>query len=95
MLDRLIDDQLLAQQASELKLTVGNDEIDRAIDQIKRDYGINDTQLRDELRKQGMSMAAYRQSTKKEIRQTACSTLPWAPRSTWATAKSRATTTDT
>jgi len=67
VLDRLIDDQLLAQQATELKLTVGNDEIDRAIGQIKRDYGLNDTQLADELRKQGMSMTVYRVNTKKEI----------------------------
>jgi peptidyl-prolyl cis-trans isomerase SurA len=67
VLDRLVDDQLLAQQATELKLTVGNDEIDRAIGQIKRDYGLSDTQLADELRKQGMSMVAYRMNTKKEI----------------------------
>jgi peptidyl-prolyl cis-trans isomerase SurA len=67
VLDRLIDDQLLAQQATELKLTVSNDEIDRAIEQIKRDYGLTDTQLKDELRKQGMSIAAYRMNTKKEI----------------------------
>jgi peptidyl-prolyl cis-trans isomerase SurA len=67
VLDRLIDDQLLAQQATELKLTVGNEEIDRAVEQIKRDYSLTDAQLKDELRKQGMSMAAYRQSTKKEI----------------------------
>jgi peptidyl-prolyl cis-trans isomerase SurA len=67
VLDRLIDDQLLAQQATELKLTVGSDEIDRAIGQIKKDYGLNDEQLKDELRKQGMSMATYRQNTKKEI----------------------------
>jgi parvulin-like peptidyl-prolyl isomerase len=67
VLDRLIDDQLLSQQATELKLNVGNEEIDRAIEQIKRDYGLNDTQLKDELRKQGLSMAAYRLNTKKEI----------------------------
>jgi peptidyl-prolyl cis-trans isomerase SurA len=67
VLERLIDDQLLAQQATELKLTVGNDEIDRAIAQIKKDYGLTDEQLRDELRKQGLSMAAYRTNTKKEI----------------------------
>ncbi len=67
VLDRLIDDQLLAQQATDLKLTVSNDEIDRAIGQIKRDYGLNDTQLEGELRKQGMSMAVYRMNTKKEI----------------------------
>ena len=67
VLDRLIDDQLLAQQATELKLTVSNDEIDRAIGQIKRDYGLSDTQLADELRKQGLSMPTYRQNTKREI----------------------------
>ncbi|HEY5281952.1 MAG TPA: peptidylprolyl isomerase [Polyangia bacterium] len=66
-LERLIDDQLLAQQATELKLTVSNDEIDRAIGQIKHDYGLNDTQLADELRKQGLGMAAYRLNTKREI----------------------------
>ena len=33
VLDRLIDDQLLSQQATELKLNVGNEEIDRAIEQ--------------------------------------------------------------
>jgi peptidyl-prolyl cis-trans isomerase SurA len=67
VLDRLVDDQLLAQQATELKLTVSNDEIDRAIEQIKRDYGLNDSQLKDELRKQGLTMATYRQNTKREI----------------------------
>jgi len=67
VLERLIDDQLLAQQATELKLTASNDEIDRAIEQIKRDYGLNDAQLKDELRKQGLSMATYRINTKREI----------------------------
>ncbi len=67
VLERLIDDNLLAQQATELKLTVSNDEIDRAIEQIKHDYGLNDSQLKDELRKQGLTMAVYRQNTKREI----------------------------
>jgi len=40
---------------------------DHAIGQIKRDYGLSDTQLADELRKQGMSMTLYRMNTKKEI----------------------------
>jgi peptidyl-prolyl cis-trans isomerase SurA len=67
VLDRLVQDQLLAQQATELKLTVSGDEIDRAISQIKRDYGLSDAQLKDELSKQGLSMAAYRMNTKREI----------------------------
>jgi len=66
-LERIIDDQLLAQQATDLKLTVSNDEVDRAIAQIKRDYGLDDAQLRDELRKQGLTMATYRQNTRREI----------------------------
>jgi peptidyl-prolyl cis-trans isomerase SurA len=67
VMERLVQDQLLAQQATELKLTVGSEEIDRAIEQIKHDYGLDDAQLKEELRRQGMTMAAYRQNTKKEI----------------------------
>jgi peptidyl-prolyl cis-trans isomerase SurA len=67
VLERLVQDQLLAQQATELKLTVSGDEIDRAVEQIKRDYGLSDAQLKDELRRQGLTMAAYRQNTKREI----------------------------
>jgi peptidyl-prolyl cis-trans isomerase SurA len=67
VLERLIDDQMLAQQATELKLTVSNDEIDRAVEQIKKDYGIDDAQLKDELRKQGMTIPVYRMNTKREI----------------------------
>jgi len=67
VLDRLVQEHLLLQQATELKLTVSSDEIDRAVSQIKHDYGLNDAQLKDELRKQGLSMAAYRMNTKREI----------------------------
>ncbi len=67
VLERLVQDQLLLQQATELKLTVSGDEVDRAVEQIKRDYGLDDAQLKDELRKQGQTMAAYRQNTKREI----------------------------
>ncbi len=67
VLDQMIDDKLLAQKATELKLTVSDEEIDRSIDQIKQQYGLNDEQLRNELRKQGLTMAEYRQNTKREI----------------------------
>jgi peptidyl-prolyl cis-trans isomerase SurA len=67
VLDRMVDEQLLLQEAAELKVSISSEEVDRSIDQIKKDYGLSDTQLREELRKQGMSMAAYRQNTKREI----------------------------
>jgi parvulin-like peptidyl-prolyl isomerase len=46
---------------------VSSEEIDRAVEQIKRDYNLTDAQLQDELRKQGLSTAAYRQNTRREI----------------------------
>lgn len=67
ILERLIDEQLLLQQAAELKLSVSSEEIDRSIEQIKKDYGLTDQALRDELRRTGMTMAGYRQNTRREI----------------------------
>lgn len=67
MLDILIDERLLTQQAAEIKLTVTSDQVDRAIEQIKRDYSLTDEQLKNELTKQGISMATYRQNTRREI----------------------------
>jgi peptidyl-prolyl cis-trans isomerase SurA len=67
VLDRMVDEQLLIQEAADLKISISSDEVDKSIEQIKKDYGIDDAQLREELRKQGMSLAAYRQSTKREI----------------------------
>jgi peptidyl-prolyl cis-trans isomerase SurA len=67
VLERIIEEHLLLQQADELKLSVTSEEIDRSIEQIKKDYGLTDAQLADELRKQGMNVASYRQSTRKEI----------------------------
>jgi peptidyl-prolyl cis-trans isomerase SurA len=67
VLKGIIDDRLLVQQATELKLSVSSEEIDRAIEQLKREYKLSDVQLQEELRKTGQSIASYRQNTRKEI----------------------------
>ena len=67
ILERMVDEQLLVQEAADLKVSVGSEEVDKSIEQIKKDYGLDDTQLREELRKQGMSLATYRQNTRREI----------------------------
>jgi parvulin-like peptidyl-prolyl isomerase len=67
VLERLIDDQLILQQATELKLSVTSEEIDRSIEQVKKEQNLNDNQLREALRAQGMSMTAYRQSMRRQI----------------------------
>ncbi|HXU80464.1 MAG TPA: peptidylprolyl isomerase [Polyangia bacterium] len=68
VLDRLVDERLIIQQAAELKLTVSSEDIDRSIEQIKRENGgLTDAQLSAELTRAGQSMASYRQEIKKQI----------------------------
>jgi peptidyl-prolyl cis-trans isomerase SurA len=68
ILDRLVDERLIIQQANELKLSVSSEDVDRSIEQIKRENnGLTDAQLSAELAKAGQSMASYRQEIKKQI----------------------------
>jgi len=67
ILERMVDEQLLLQEAADLKVSVSSEEIDRSIEQIKKDYNLDDAQLREELHKQGLTLATYRQNTKREI----------------------------
>ncbi|HEY2903538.1 MAG TPA: peptidylprolyl isomerase [Polyangia bacterium] len=67
VLERLIDDELILQQATELKLTITSEQIDSSIDEIKRQNNIDDAQLRDALKGQGMTMATYRADIKRQL----------------------------
>jgi peptidyl-prolyl cis-trans isomerase SurA len=67
VLDRLIDDHLIQQQAQELKISVSTEDVDRSIEQIKKDNGLTDAALRDELRKVGQTPESYRQEIRKQI----------------------------
>jgi peptidyl-prolyl cis-trans isomerase SurA len=67
VLDRLIDEKLVLGKARELKLTVSSEDVDRSIEQIKRDHNLTDEQLREALEQQGMSMASYRNDIKNQV----------------------------
>jgi peptidyl-prolyl cis-trans isomerase SurA len=67
VLERLIDDELILQQATELKLSISSEQVDASIEEIKKQNNINDEQLREALRGQGMSMAAYRADLKRQL----------------------------
>jgi peptidyl-prolyl cis-trans isomerase SurA len=67
VLDRMVDEQLLVLEANELKVSVSSEEVDKSIEIIKKDNGLNDAQLREALLREGMTMASYRQNTKREI----------------------------
>lgn len=67
VLDRLIDEELILQQATELKLSISSEQVDASIEEIKKQNNIDDDQLRDALKGQGMSMAHYRADIKRQL----------------------------
>jgi peptidyl-prolyl cis-trans isomerase SurA len=67
VLDKLIDDELILQQAADLKLSISPEQVDQSIEEIKRQNNITDEQLREALRGQGMTMASYRADLKKQL----------------------------
>ncbi|HEX4405450.1 MAG TPA: peptidylprolyl isomerase [Polyangia bacterium] len=67
VLDRLIDDELILQQATDLKLSVTNEQVDQSIEEIKKQNSLDDDQLKEALRGQGMSMAGYRADLKRQL----------------------------
>jgi peptidyl-prolyl cis-trans isomerase SurA len=67
VLDHLIDDELISGQAAELRLTVTPEQVDASIAEIKRQNSIDEKQLQEALRGQGMSMATYRADLKKQL----------------------------
>ena len=67
VLDHLIDDELISEQATELRLNITPEQVDASIAEIKRQNNIDDKQLQEALRGQGMSMATYRADLKKQL----------------------------
>lgn len=67
VLDRLIDEELILQQAADLKLSISSEQVDASIEEIKKQNNIDDDQLRDALKGQGMSMAHYRADIKRQL----------------------------
>lgn len=68
ILDRLVDERLILQQATDLKLSVSSEDVDRSIEQIRKENNnLSEAQLAEELKRAGQSMASYRQEIKKQI----------------------------
>jgi len=67
VLDRLIDDELIDQQAKEMKLTVSSGDIDNSIKIIQNENNLTDEQLREAVSGQGMTWSAYRKDVKSQI----------------------------
>ena len=66
-LEAMIDGKLVQQQAVELKLSVGPDEVDRAIQQVKDQNKLDDATFLEALKSQGFTLESYRKTLKKQI----------------------------
>jgi parvulin-like peptidyl-prolyl isomerase len=66
-LDRMVDEELLMAQARQLKLTVTGADVDKAIDEVKKNNHLGDDQLIEALRQQGYTYASYRQDLRRQI----------------------------
>ncbi|MDD5307640.1 MAG: peptidylprolyl isomerase [Deltaproteobacteria bacterium] len=66
-LEKLIDAELVKQQAVEMKITVAGEEVDRAIENIARENNVDVETLRRAVVTQGMDYLAYRNNLRDEI----------------------------
>jgi peptidyl-prolyl cis-trans isomerase SurA len=66
-LDAMVDDRLVMQQAGELKLSVTSEEVERAIDEVKRQNKLDDATFVEALKQQGFSLESYRKNLRRQI----------------------------
>jgi len=65
--DALIDDVLIRQQAKKLKVEVADQELAGFIENIKKQYSINDEQLKEQLKREGVSYREFTEGVKTSI----------------------------
>lgn len=66
-LDDLVDARLIAQHAVELKLSVTQEEVDRAQEEVRSQNKLDEAGFREALKQQGFTMEAYRKNLKRQI----------------------------
>jgi len=66
-LDTMIDEKLVDNELKELKVTIGDKEVDAAIDEVKKSYNLNDEQLQQAVAREGYTIAEYREQMRKQI----------------------------
>lgn len=67
VLDQLIEKQLIAHQAKEMKVTVTEEEVRKAIDEVKKNNNLDDATFTEALKQQGFAMDAYKKQLKQQI----------------------------
>lgn len=67
VLNQLIDQKLTDQEIKRLKISVSDETVDRTIEQLKKENYLTDSDLREQLEREGMSMEEYRNQVRDQI----------------------------
>ncbi len=66
-LDAMIDEKLVDSELRELKVSIGDKEVDAAVEEVKKSYNLTDEQLTLAVAKEGLTLAEYREQMRKQI----------------------------
>jgi parvulin-like peptidyl-prolyl isomerase len=67
VLDDMISEELIVQAATESKLDVSAKEVEAALDDIKKQNKLDETQFKEALRMQGYTMSGYRRDVRRQL----------------------------
>jgi peptidyl-prolyl cis-trans isomerase SurA len=67
VLEQFLTDKLLESEVREAGIKVGDEEVERYIEQIKAKNGLSDDDLKTALAREGQTLASYRASVKREL----------------------------
>ncbi len=67
VLDQLIEKQLIAHQGKEMKVSVTEADVNKAMDEVKKNNNLDDVTFTEALKQQGFSMEAYKKQLKQQI----------------------------
>jgi peptidyl-prolyl cis-trans isomerase SurA len=67
VLDQMIDSRLTQLQATELKINVTPEEIDRAVEEVKKQNNLTDAQFVEALKQQSFTLEGYRKNLRRQL----------------------------
>lgn len=68
VLEAMINDKLLKQEAERFEINVSDEEVQGQVDQIRQENGLSQAEFEQAVKEQGMTMDEYRQALREEIK---------------------------
>ncbi len=69
LLERLIDEEILLQTAADMRLRASREEVDRAIENLRAQSGLDEDAFWELVKSQGMTRAQYREDMRRQVLQ--------------------------